>query len=109
MFFIYLLKINNSVFCLQRIKQATEQRALELRDQAQPPLDRAVFWVEYALRHGSAARRLRTATRNLSWWQRHSLDVVGVLVATLLLLPLSVRAFAWPAVAAGGHEARVGF
>ncbi|XP_059478099.1 UDP-glycosyltransferase UGT5-like [Neocloeon triangulifer] len=86
-----LLWAINEAVSNPRIKQATEQRALLLRDQAQPPLERAVFWVEYVLRH-KGARHLQSAGRRLSWWQRHSLDVIGVLITTLLLLPLSLCA-----------------
>nr|AAB18360.1 UGT1A7 [Rattus norvegicus] len=44
------------------------------------PLDLAVFWVEYVMRH-KGAPHLRPAAHDLTWYQYHSLDVIGFLLA----------------------------
>nr|XP_017202998.1 UDP-glucuronosyltransferase 2A3 isoform X2 [Oryctolagus cuniculus] len=49
-------------------------------DQPMKPLDRAVFWVEFVMRH-KGAKHLRPAVHDLSWFQAHSLDVIGFLLA----------------------------
>nr|CAI9707298.1 unnamed protein product [Rangifer tarandus platyrhynchus] len=49
-------------------------------DQPMKPLDRAVFWIEFVMRH-KGAKHLRPATHDLTWFQYHSLDVVGFLLA----------------------------
>ncbi|XP_008571481.1 PREDICTED: UDP-glucuronosyltransferase 2B10-like [Galeopterus variegatus] len=49
-------------------------------DQPMRPLDRAVFWVEFVMRH-KGAKHLRVAAHNLNWIQYHSLDVIGFLLA----------------------------
>ncbi|XP_029329659.1 UDP-glucuronosyltransferase 2B17-like [Mus caroli] len=49
-------------------------------DQPMKPLDRAVFWVEFVMRHKSA-KHLRPLGHNLTWYQSHSLDVIGFLLA----------------------------
>ncbi|XP_012641407.1 UDP-glucuronosyltransferase 2A3 [Microcebus murinus] len=49
-------------------------------DQPKKPLDRAVFWIEFVMRH-KGAKHLRPAAHNLSWFQYHSLDVLGFLLA----------------------------
>uniref|UniRef100_A0A2K6FA05 UDP-glucuronosyltransferase n=2 Tax=Propithecus coquereli TaxID=379532 RepID=A0A2K6FA05_PROCO len=49
-------------------------------DQLTKPLDRAVFWIEYVMRH-KGAKHLRVAAHDLTWFQYHSLDVVGFLLA----------------------------
>lgn len=49
-------------------------------DQPVKPLDRAVFWVEFVMRH-KGAKHLRVAAHDLSWFQYHSLDVIGFLLA----------------------------
>ncbi|XP_004648776.1 UDP-glucuronosyltransferase 2A3-like, partial [Octodon degus] len=57
-------------------------------DQPVKPLDRAVFWIEFVMRH-KGAKHLRVAAHDLSWFQYHSLDVIGFLlacVASALLL-----------------------
>lgn len=47
-------------------------------DQPLKPLDRAVFWVEFVMRH-KGAKHLRPAAHNLTWYQYHSLDVLAFL------------------------------
>ncbi|XP_073898176.1 UDP-glucuronosyltransferase 2B17-like isoform X2 [Castor canadensis] len=49
-------------------------------DQPIKPLDRAIFWIEFVMRH-KGAKHLRVAAHNLSWFQYHSLDVIGFLLA----------------------------
>nr|XP_002717175.1 UDP-glucuronosyltransferase 2B17 [Oryctolagus cuniculus] len=49
-------------------------------DQPTKPLDRAVFWIEYVMRH-KGAKHLRVAAHDLTWYQYHSLDVIGFLLA----------------------------
>ncbi|XP_036897821.1 UDP-glucuronosyltransferase 2B31-like isoform X1 [Sturnira hondurensis] len=49
-------------------------------DQPMKPLDRAVFWIEFVMRH-KGAKHLRPASYNLNWFQYHSLDVIGFLLA----------------------------
>ncbi|KAM6150518.1 LOW QUALITY PROTEIN: UDP-glucuronosyltransferase 2A1-like [Erethizon dorsatum] len=49
-------------------------------DQPVKPLDRAVFWIEFVMRR-RGAKHLRVAAHDLSWFQYHSLDVIGFLLA----------------------------
>ncbi|KAM5159537.1 UDP-glucuronosyltransferase 2B17-like isoform 2-T2 [Callospermophilus lateralis] len=49
-------------------------------DQPVKPLDRAVFWIEFVMRH-KGAKHLRVAAHDLSWFQYYSLDVLGFLLA----------------------------
>ncbi|XP_048220826.1 UDP-glucuronosyltransferase 2B31-like [Perognathus longimembris pacificus] len=49
-------------------------------DQPVKPLDRAVFWIEFVMRH-KGAKHLRPAVHDLTWLQYHSLDVIGFLLA----------------------------
>ena len=49
-------------------------------DQPVKPLDKAVFWVEFVMRH-KGAKHLRPAFHDLTWYQHHSLDVIGFLLA----------------------------
>ncbi|CAK6433123.1 unnamed protein product [Pipistrellus nathusii] len=49
-------------------------------DQPMKPLDRTVFWIEYVMHH-KGAKHLRPASHDLSWFQYHSLDVIGFLLA----------------------------
>jgi glucuronosyltransferase len=57
-------------------------------DQPQTPLERAVFWTEYVLRHNGAAH-MRSAAVDLNWIQLNLIDVylaifVGLSIPALL-------------------------
>ncbi len=62
-----------------------EQVSELMRDQMNKPLDRAVYWIEYVIRH-QGAPHLRTASRKLSLYQRGLLDVTFVVFLFCLLL-----------------------
>jgi len=53
-------------------------------DQPEQPLERAVFWTEYILRH-KGAPHMRSAALDLAWYQVHLLDVYAFLASILLL------------------------
>ncbi|XP_012328830.2 UDP-glucuronosyltransferase 2A2 isoform X1 [Aotus nancymaae] len=53
-------------------------------DQPVKPLDRAVFWIEFVMRH-KGAKHLRPAAHNLTWFQYHSFDVIGFLLVCVTM------------------------
>lgn len=53
------------------------------RDQPMKPLDRAMFWIEFVMRH-KGAKHLRTESYKMSRIQYHSIDVVAFLLAVVL-------------------------
>lgn len=57
------------------------------RDQLIKPLDKAVFWIEFVMRH-KGARHLRTESYKMSWMVYHSVDVIATLLACVLLVTL---------------------
>ncbi|XP_023410876.2 UDP-glucuronosyltransferase 2B17-like isoform X4 [Loxodonta africana] len=58
-------------------------------DQPVKPLDRAVFWIEFVMRH-KGAKHLRPAALSLTWYQYHSLDVIGFLLACVVIVTFLV-------------------
>ncbi|KAL0275736.1 UNVERIFIED_CONTAM: hypothetical protein PYX00_003507 [Menopon gallinae] len=54
------------------------------QDQPQSPLDRAVWWTEYVIRH-KGARHLRSPAVDMPWYQYFLLDVFAFLLAVLLI------------------------
>ncbi|XP_058239812.1 UDP-glucuronosyltransferase 2C1-like [Hemibagrus wyckioides] len=54
-------------------------------DQPMKPLDRAVFWIEYVMRH-KGAKHLRVGAHNLTWYQYHCLDVAAFLLSVIALV-----------------------
>ncbi|XP_075058960.1 UDP-glucuronosyltransferase 2A1-like isoform X1 [Mixophyes fleayi] len=64
-------------------------------DQPIKPLDRAVFWIEFVMRH-KGAKHLRPASHDLTWYQYHCLDVVGFLLVCLFtLLYITIKIFSF--------------
>ncbi|MCQ7614240.1 UDP-glycosyltransferase family protein, partial [Salmonella enterica] len=51
-------------------------------EQPMKPLDRAVFWIEFVMRH-KGAKHLRPLAHKLTWYQYYSLDVIGFLLACM--------------------------
>ncbi|KFO28211.1 UDP-glucuronosyltransferase 2B31 isoform X1 [Fukomys damarensis] len=75
-------------------------------DQPVKPLDRAVFWIEFVMRHGGA-KHLRVAAHDLSWFQYHSLDVIGFLlacVATVIFIITKCCLFCYQKLAKTGKK-----
>uniref|UniRef100_UPI003AB02ACF UDP-glucuronosyltransferase 2B17-like isoform X1 n=1 Tax=Centroberyx gerrardi TaxID=166262 RepID=UPI003AB02ACF len=67
------------------------------RDQPIKPLDRAMFWIEFVMRHKGAAH-LRTESYKMSKIQYHSIDVAAFLLAVVLLVAIvfiSALKFLW--------------
>ncbi|XP_045889246.1 UDP-glucuronosyltransferase 2A1-like [Micropterus dolomieu] len=55
------------------------------RDQPMKPLDTALFWIEFVMRHKGAAH-LRTESYRLPWYSYHSVDVMLLLVGVVLII-----------------------
>ncbi|KAM3877208.1 UDP-glucuronosyltransferase 2A2-like [Diretmus argenteus] len=55
------------------------------RDQPIKPLDHAMFWIEFVMRHKGAAH-LRTDSYKMSRIQYHSIDVIAFLMTVVLLV-----------------------
>ncbi|XP_051563935.1 UDP-glucuronosyltransferase 1-2-like isoform X5 [Myxocyprinus asiaticus] len=53
------------------------------KDRPIEPLDLAVFWTEFVMRH-KGAEHLRPAAHELNWIQYHCLDVIGFLILILV-------------------------
>ncbi|KAL2088266.1 hypothetical protein ACEWY4_015165 [Coilia grayii] len=62
------------------------------RDQPIKPLERALFWIEFVMRHRGAAH-LRTESYRMPWYSYHSLDVMMFLLAALFLVLFIMFAF----------------
>ncbi|XP_074789741.1 UDP-glucuronosyltransferase 2A2 [Denticeps clupeoides] len=65
------------------------------RDQPLQPLDRAIFWLEFVIRHKGAAH-LRTESYKMPWYAYHNVDVMatflGFVGAIILLFTITLRA-----------------
>ncbi|XP_042371261.1 UDP-glucuronosyltransferase 2A2-like [Plectropomus leopardus] len=64
------------------------------RDQPVKPLDRAIYWLEFVMRHKGAAH-LRTESYKMPWYSYHSVDVILFLVTAALLILLFFAGLVW--------------
>lgn len=55
-----------------------------MNDQPQKPLERAVWWTEYVLRHG--AQHLRASGAGVSWTEYYEVELVLLLLAALVVI-----------------------
>ncbi|XP_049832176.1 UDP-glucosyltransferase 2-like isoform X2 [Schistocerca gregaria] len=72
-------------------RKRMKQLSALFRDRPRPPLEEAVYWVEYVIRHRGAPH-LRSAALDLAWYQYLLLDVAALVLATVLLALASVYA-----------------
>lgn len=70
-------------YCLLYIFYSYVKNIVKLRelmqDQPQKPLDRAIWWIEYVLRHRSA-RHLRSPVANMTWSEYLELRLISLLI-----------------------------
>ncbi|KAF2882090.1 hypothetical protein ILUMI_24093 [Ignelater luminosus] len=64
-----------------KYKENVKRLSKILKDQPNPPMDTAIYWIEYVIRH-KGSFQLRALGVDLPWYQHHSLDVI----ITLLVL-----------------------
>ncbi|CAH1402296.1 unnamed protein product [Nezara viridula] len=79
-----LLHAINSVIDNAEFKENIERRSMILQDRDQSSLRKAVYWVEYVLKH-KGAKHLRPASLYLNIFQYFLLDVIAVIVLSILL------------------------
>lgn len=63
-------------------RQKIQQMSKLHRDHPVPPMDTAIFWIEYVIRNKGAAH-LRSEAFNLTWYSYFCLDVAALLAAVI--------------------------
>lgn len=76
---------------LPKYREVVKRSADLYKDRPAHPLDTAIYWVEYVLRH-KGAPHMRSQAVNLNWIQTCSLDVIAFLLA-LVYVSLKVFVF----------------
>ncbi|XP_026482598.1 LOW QUALITY PROTEIN: 2-hydroxyacylsphingosine 1-beta-galactosyltransferase-like [Ctenocephalides felis] len=69
---------------------AALKRQYLLRDQKETPLERAIYWTEYVLRH-KGAYHMQSPSRQLYWFQYYLFDVIGLIFISLAILVFSAN------------------
>lgn len=62
------------------MKKVSEQ----FLDRPLTPLDTAIYWIEYVIKHGENA--LRSPAMDLRWWQLEMLDVAAILLLVAVII-----------------------
>ncbi|KFB50411.1 AGAP005752-PA-like protein [Anopheles sinensis] len=86
-------KIRNTVLKVleqPKYRKAMEARSNLFRDQPDTPLERAVWWVEWALRHPNA-KSIQSPTLELGPWRSELYDVKLCLVLAVLFIACTVK------------------
>ncbi|XP_049832166.1 UDP-glycosyltransferase UGT5-like [Schistocerca gregaria] len=66
-----------------RYRERAKQVSQLFRDRPRPPMEEAIYWVEYVIRHRGAPH-LRSAALDLAWYQYLLLDVAAFVVAAVV-------------------------
>ncbi|KAL0994878.1 hypothetical protein UPYG_G00128660 [Umbra pygmaea] len=86
----------NQVLTQKSYRENIQRLSSLHRDQPIKPMDSALFWLEYVIRHRGASH-LRTSANRMPWFSYHSVDVFLLLLAAggsvLLTTGLLIRFF----------------
>ncbi|KAJ8980272.1 hypothetical protein NQ317_005130 [Molorchus minor] len=89
-----LSNLLNELLTNPQYRENVKKRSKIFHDRPLKPMENAVYWVEYVIRHGGAPH-LRVAGVDLPWYKYHLLDVIafilGVTVIILALLIVGIR------------------
>ncbi len=82
-----LLEAVNKVLHDPTYTNRAQEHGTLVLDEIVKPLDKAVWWMEYAMRY-PGLKHMRSPVQDLSWYQYFLLDVIGfvLLVITLILV-----------------------
>lgn len=75
-----ILEIMNNPKYMEKAKLMSQR----YRDQPIDPLEKAIYWTEYVLRH-QGAEFLQSPAKFLNYWQKNSWDCAAVYLGVLLL------------------------
>ncbi|KAJ6633292.1 UDP-glucosyltransferase 2 [Pseudolycoriella hygida] len=67
-----------------------QRRSRLFRDQLEKPIDRAVFWIEWVMRHKNEYSVIQLPINDLGAIVSHSYDVIGVLITVFLFLIVTI-------------------
>ncbi|KAJ8928785.1 hypothetical protein NQ314_018643 [Rhamnusium bicolor] len=80
----------NEIITNPQYRENVKERSRIMKDRQIKPLDNAVYWVEYVIRH-NGAKHLRVPYLDLTWYQYYLLDVLGFIFVVLFALVVLLR------------------
>lgn len=70
--------------------QNAQRRSRLFRDQPEKPIDRAIFWIEWVMRHSDEYSVIQLPIADLGVIVSHSYDVIGFLLTVFLLIVATI-------------------
>lgn len=74
-----LYKAIKEVIDEPKYKTEVKKRQILIKDQHETPLERAVYWTEYVIRH-RGAYHLQSPAKDLNYFQYHMIDVIFIVI-----------------------------
>ncbi|TMW46153.1 hypothetical protein DOY81_008765 [Sarcophaga bullata] len=93
----------------ERYTKRVQQLSRRYRDQPQTPLEKAVYWIEYVLRHDGAPH-LRNAGVELNYFQFYNIDayfILSIILLIFLIAFISILRFIVKFIRAEGGEGKI--
>ncbi|CAO1440524.1 unnamed protein product [Diamesa serratosioi] len=87
-----LMKGIHAVIHDTKYRREAKYRQKLLRDQVQTPLETAIYWTEYVLRH-KGAYHLQTPGRNLNLLQYYSIDVLCFFIFLFMIVKFVIKRY----------------
>lgn len=75
-------KVINEMLTNQTYSEKVERISRLYRDRPEPPLETAVYWIEYVIRY-RGARHMQSAMVHLNFIQRNSIDVIAFIIVCI--------------------------
>ncbi|CAG9854538.1 unnamed protein product [Phyllotreta striolata] len=72
-----------------RYMENVKERSELMRDRPVKPMDLAIYWIEYVIKH-KGAPHLRVGALDLTWYQYFLVDVAGLVIIILLVVFASI-------------------
>lgn len=67
-----------AIFCYSSFNKQAKELSVRFKDRPMPPLETAIYWIEYVARH-KGAPHLRSAAVGMPYYQYLLLDVIAFL------------------------------
>ncbi|KAJ8980270.1 hypothetical protein NQ317_005128 [Molorchus minor] len=85
-----LTSVLDEIITNPKYREIVQERSRIMKDRQVSPIDTAVYWVEYVIRH-NGARHLRVAYLDLAWYQYYLLDVFAFILIVLFGIILLLK------------------
>uniref|UniRef100_A0A4Y0ATD9 UDP-glucuronosyltransferase n=2 Tax=Anopheles funestus TaxID=62324 RepID=A0A4Y0ATD9_ANOFN len=98
-----LIRAIHKVIHDPRYRREAKRRQILLKDQRSTPLETAIYWTEYVIRH-NGAYHLQSPARNLNFLQYYCLDQILFFLGVIYLLRTVTRLYLNPRIVQLGKE-----